>query len=161
MHHLLKPVIICIFVCLFTGIALNPVVAQESTATQEPTASETATGDRALVLETVKNFYIGDHTGSIEHKKLSMHEAGAYRYINRSGEYVESKFKLDSDDSDPTYKEELLSIEVYENVALARLRLEKLEKKIDSKVEYKLMTMHKSKIGWRITSISWGFGITH
>lgn len=114
--------------------------------------------DRKAILETIENFYIGDHTGSIKHKKLSMHEKGAYRYINRDGEYAESVFQLDSDDSDPNYKEELLSIEIYDKLAVARLRLDQFQRK---KPEYKVMTLHKAKGIWKITGISWGFGITH
>ena len=149
---------VCVLSCLMIGIAINHSVAQQ-TSDKQVHGSET--GDRVLVVETVKNFYIGDKTGSIEHKTLSMHVDGAYRYVNRKGDYVESKFKLDSDHADPSYKEELLGIEVYENVALARVRLEKIKKKEDSKIEYKLMTLHKTQNGWRVTSISWGFGVTH
>ena len=109
-------------------------------------------------METIENFYIGDHTGSIEHKKRSMHENGAYRYIDKNGKYSESKFQLDSDNADPNYKEELLSIEIYDKVALARLRLDQFR---TEKPEYKLMTLHKTNTGWKITSICWGFGITH
>lgn len=29
------------------------------------------------------------------------------------------------------------------------------------KAEYKLMTLHKASGEWKITNISWGFGITH
>ena len=109
-------------------------------------------------MTTIQNFYIGDHTGSIEHKKLSMHPDGAYRYVNKDGEYSESQFRLDSDNADPNYQEELLSIEIYDKVALARLRLDQFRME---KPEYKLMTLHKVSEGWRITSISWGFGITY
>mgnify|MGYP000442234260 CR=1 FL=1 len=112
--------------------------------------------DRKAIIKTIENFYIGDHTGSIEHKKLSMHKKGAYRYVNRKGEYVESVFKLDSDNADTNYKEELLSIEIYDKLALARLRLDQFRTKVP---EYKLMTLHKSNDEWKITSITWGFGI--
>jgi len=114
--------------------------------------------DRKAIIKTIENFYIGDHTGSIEHKKLSMHEKGAYRYVNRDGEYSESIFRLDSDDSDMNYKEELLSIEIYDKLALARLRLDQF--KMDEP-EYKLMILHKANGDWKITSINWGFGVTH
>ncbi|MDA9774458.1 nuclear transport factor 2 family protein [Saprospiraceae bacterium] len=114
--------------------------------------------DRQAVITAIENFYIGDHTGSIKHKKLSMHEKGAYRYINRNGEYSESVFRLDSDDSDMNYKEELLSIEIYDKLAIARLRLDQVN---SEKAEYKVMTLHKAKGQWKITTISWGFGITH
>ena len=114
--------------------------------------------DREAILETIKNFYIGDHTGSISHKKASMHEMGAYRYVNKEGEYAESPFRLDSDSADPHYKEELLSIEIYDKVALARLRLDQFRTELP---EYKLMILHKAADDWKITSISWGFGVTH
>jgi hypothetical protein len=55
------------------------------------------------------------------------------------------------------YKEELLSIEIYETVALARLRL---ASKRRPEAEYKLMTVHKASGVWLITGISWGWGIT-
>lgn len=85
-----------------------------------------------------------------------MHEKGAYRYVNKKGEYAESIFRLDSDNADPNYKEELLTIEIYEKVALARLRLDQSYSKIP---EYKLMILHKVEGKWKITSITWGFGI--
>jgi len=121
-------------------------------------SSEADFSDRQAILKTIENFYIGDHTGSIEHKKLSMHENGAYRYVNRDGEYRESVFNLESDNADENYKEELLSIEIYENVALARLRLDQFRTELP---EYKLMILHKVAGEWKITTISWGFGITH
>ena len=114
--------------------------------------------DRQAILTTLDNFYIGDHTGSIKHKKLSMHEKGAYRYINRDGAYVESIFDLNSDDADPNYKEELLSVEIYDKLAIARLRLDMIN---SEHPEYKVMTLHKANGLWKITGISWGFGITH
>ncbi|MEX0274083.1 MAG: nuclear transport factor 2 family protein [Flavobacteriaceae bacterium] len=123
----------------------------------ENPASEVDFSDRNAILKTIEDFYIGDHTGSIEHKKRSMHEKGAYRYINRDGEYAESIFQLDSDNADPNYKEELLSIEIYDKLALARLRLNQFRTKLP---EYKLMTLHKIGGEWKITSITWGFGIT-
>lgn len=113
--------------------------------------------DRNAIIETIKNFYIGDHTGSIKHKKLSMHKNGAYRYVNKKGEYRESKFNLESNSADINYKEELLSIDIFDKVALAKLRLDQFK---TEKPEYKLMILHKSKNSWKITSISWGFGVT-
>ncbi|MEM6706348.1 MAG: nuclear transport factor 2 family protein [Acidobacteriota bacterium] len=113
--------------------------------------------DRKAVLETIENFYIGDHTGSTEHKKLSMHPEGAYRYVDKSGKYRESRFRVDSDDSDDQYTEELLGVDIFENVALARLRLEQNSRDVP---EYKLMTLHRVEGKWLITSISWGFGVT-
>lgn len=112
--------------------------------------------DRKAIIKTIENFYIGDHTGSIKHKKMSMHEKGAYRYVNRKGKYAESAFRLNSNDSDKNYKEELLSIEIYDKVALARLRLDQFKVKLP---EYKLMILHKANGEWKITSINWGFGI--
>jgi len=136
---------------LFIGLLSNTITAQSDIQGKD-------FSDRKAVLETIENFYIGDHTGSIKHKKLSMHEKGAYRYVNRDGEYAESVFRLDSDDSDPNYKEELLSIEIYGRMALARLRLKQFSRE---EPEYKLMTLHKAEDKWKITSITWGFGITH
>lgn len=114
--------------------------------------------ERQAIHTAIANFYIGDHTGSIKHKKLSMHEKGAYRYINRKGEYAESVFQLDSDDSDMNYKEELLSVEIYDKLAIAHVRLDQFNY---DQAEYKVMTLHKANGVWKITSISWGFGITH
>ena len=54
--------------------------------------------DRKAVIKTIENFYIGDHTGSIKHKKLSMHEKGAYRYVNKNGEFRMKLFKSLNDD---------------------------------------------------------------
>jgi len=85
-----------------------------------------------------------------------MHPQGAYRYVNKDGEYSESVFRLDSDNADPNYKEELLSIEIYDTLALARLRLDQFRMDVP---EYKLMTLHKANGDWKITSITWGFGI--
>lgn len=132
--------------------------AQKSEEAPEEPLVEIDFSDRQAVLETIANFYIGDHTGSIKHKKLSMHEQGAYRYVNRDGEYAESVFRLDSDDADPNYKEELLSVEIYDKLAIARLRLDQFNY---DKPEYKVMTLHKAGGVWKITGISWGFGITH
>jgi len=112
--------------------------------------------DRQAVHEAVNNFFIGDQTGSIEHKKLSMDPKGAYRYVNREGEYSEGIFDLESNDADPSYKEELLSVEIYGTLALARLRLVPHD---GNNTHYKLLTLHKTKNGWKVTSISWGFGI--
>lgn len=114
--------------------------------------------DRDAVKQTIENFYIGDHTGSLEHKKKSMHPNGAYRYVDKNGEYKESQFRLVESKGDTIYVEELLSVEIYENVALARLRLENQRRE---EAEYKLMTLHKTTEGWLITSICWGWGVTH
>lgn len=114
--------------------------------------------DREAVMETIENFYIGDHTGSLEHKVKSMHPEGAYRYVDRNGDYQESQFRLVESQGDTIYVEELLSIEIYETVALARLRLENQRRE---EAEYKLMTLHKTEEGWLITGISWGWGVTH
>jgi len=136
----------------------NSAFAQGIGVSVSNNSSETDFSDRQAILKTIENFYIGDHTGSIDHKKLSMHENGAYRYVNRDGEYRESVFNLESDNADENYKEELLSIEIYENVALARLRLDQFRTELP---EYKLMILHKIEGEWKITTISWGFGITH
>ena len=138
-------------------LSTSPLSAQTMEESKEAIVASDFS-DRQAIMETIKNFYIGDHTGSIKHKKMSMHEKGAYRYINKNGEYSESIFRLDSDNADPNYKEELLSIEIYDKVALARLRLDQF--KMDEP-EYKLMTLHKAGGQWKITSITWGFGITH
>jgi hypothetical protein len=113
--------------------------------------------ERVNVLKIVDLFYKGDHEGSKEYRKRSMHPQGAYRYVDSSGKYVEYKFEFYSGNADVSYKEELLSIDIYENVALVRLRLAFIDKE---EVEYKLMTLHKSSKGWLITGISWGMGIT-
>lgn len=134
------------------------LIGQTSDKNSDKQTMDRDFSDRHAVLKTIENFYIGDHTGSIEHKKLSMHEKGAYRYVNRNGAYVDSVFRPDSDDSDPNYKEELLSIEIYGRLAIARLRQEREGSK---HIEYKVMTMHKFGDDWKITTISWGFGITH
>lgn len=127
-----------------------------SASAQENTIKTDFT-DRQDIIKTIENFYIGDHTGSTKHKKLSMHKEGAYRYVNKDGKYIESVFKLDSKNADTNYKEELLSIEIHGKVALARLRLDQFR---TEKPEYKLMILHKTNEGWKITSICWGFGIT-
>ena len=122
------------------------------------TPKDKASSDRDAVKQTIENFYIGDHTGSLEHKKASMHPEGAYRYVDKSGVYKESQFRLEESKGDTMYVEELLSVEIYENVALARLRLENQRRE---EAEYKLMTLHKTAEGWLITGISWGWGVTH
>jgi len=152
----MKQLFQCTFYLLIFGFTSSSVYAQKTVNNTEA-IMESEFSERKAILETIKNFYIGDHTGSIKHKKLSMHEKGAYRYVNKNGKYSESVFRLDSDDSDQNYKEELLSIEIYSKVALARLRLDQF--KMD-KPEYKLMTLHKAGGQWKITSITWGFGIT-
>ncbi len=144
-----------LFLITFVLLAFS-VSGQEMLENSEKSTLEVDFTDRQAIIKTIKNFYIGDHTGNIKHKKLSMHEKGAYRYVNKNGEYSESIFRLDSDDSDTNYKEELLSIEIYDKVALARLRLDQFRSELP---EYKLMTLHKAKGEWKITSITWGFGI--
>lgn len=147
-----------LFLPLFTLILFtSSLSAQKTEKNSKESALEIDLSDRQAIIKTIKNFYIGDHTGSIKHKKLSMHEKGAYRYVNKDGEYSESIFRLDSDNADPNYKEELLSIEIYDKLALARLRLDQFRTKLP---EYKLMTLHKANGKWKITSITWGFGIT-
>ncbi len=114
--------------------------------------------DRAAILQTIDAFYIGDHTGSEAHRRASMHPDGAYRYVDREGVYKESRFRLEGGGADTLYVEELLSVEIYEHVALARLRLVNQRRDVP---EYKLMTLHKTSEGWRITTIAWGWGVTH
>lgn len=146
-----------VLILLFTLFMLSSTLSAQSNESQTETKIESDFSDRKAILKTIENFYIGDHTGSIEHKKLSMHENGAYRYVNKAGEYKESVFRLDSDDSDQNYKEELLSVEIYDKMALAKLRLDQFKME---EPEYKLMILHKANGDWKITSISWGFGIT-
>ncbi len=119
-------------------------------------SQETDFSDRQAILTATENFFISDHTGSIKHKKLSMHATGAYRYVNRDGDYSESTFDLDSDDSDTSYKEEILSVEIYGTLALVKLRLAELS----GGQHYKVLTLHKAKDEWKITSIVWGSEIT-
>lgn len=146
-----------IYLSLIVFILFTPSLsAQEAENVPDTSTSQTDFPDRKAILKTIENFYIGDHTGSIKHKKLSMHEKGAYRYVNKNGEYKESTFQLDSDNADTNYKEELLSVEIYDKVALARLRLDQFRSELP---EYKLMILHKANGEWKITSISWGFGI--
>lgn len=135
-----------------------PLSAQSTDKNLEQASGNTEFTDRQAIIKTIENFYIGDHTGSTKHKKLSMHEKGAYRYVDKNGNYSESVFQLDSDDSDTNYKEELLGIEIYDIMALARLRLDQFNYDLP---EYKLMILHKANGDWKITSITWGFGITH
>ncbi len=145
----------CLVIPVFFTFSLSAQKMEESI---KESSIETDFTDRKAIIETIENFYIGDHTGSIKHKKLSMHEKGAYRYVNKDGKYSESLFQLDSDNADTNYKEELLSIEIYDKLALARLRLDQFR---TEKPEYKLMILHKADGKWKITSINWGFGITH
>lgn len=145
----------CLVIPVFFTFSLSAQKMEESI---EKSSIETDFTDRKAIIETIENFYIGDHTGSIKHKKLSMHEKGAYRYVNKDGKYSESLFQLDSDNADTNYKEELLSIEIYDKLAMARLRLDQFR---TEKPEYKLMILHKADGKWKITSINWGFGITH
>ena len=122
-----------------------------------PTPPVAASPDRDAIIQTISDFYVGDHTGSVEHKRKSMHPRGAYRFVNKAGEYQEDTFQLVASKGDTLYKEELLSIEIYETVALARLRL---ASKRRPEAEYKLMTLHKAKGAWLVTGISWGWGVT-
>lgn len=119
--------------------------------------SDTTFTDRAAIVATIEAFYIGDHTGSEAHRRASMHPDGAYRYVDRDGQYREHRFELVEGGADTSYTEELLSIEIYEHVALARLRLDSQRRE---EAEYKLMTLHRTSEGWRITSIAWGWGVT-
>ena len=149
-----------LFPILLFGILTHVLSAQSATSKSNSDVVEMKSdfSDRKAILKTLENFYIGDHTGSVEHMKLSMHEKGAYRYINRDGEYVESVFNLDSGHADTNYKEELLSIEIYSRLAIAKLRLKQFSRE---EPEFMVMTLHKANGQWKITGISWGFGITH
>ena len=85
-----------------------------------------------------------------------MHENGAYRYVNRDGEYIDSIFRIDSDYSDTSYKEEILSIEVFGTLAMVKLRLAELS----GGQHYKLLILHKANDEWKISTIVWGSEIT-
>ncbi len=122
-----------------------------------PASTPAASPDRDAIRQTISDFYIGDHTGSVEHKRKSMHPRGAFRFVDKAGDYQESPFQLVATRGDTLYTEELLSIEIYETVALARLRL---ASKRRPEAEYKLMTLHKVQGAWLITGISWGWGVT-
>lgn len=139
-------------------LLLSLVLPLIAVGTASTPPAEAPSPDRDAVLETIAAFYIGDHTGSLEHKRASMHPQGAYRYVNADGEYRESTFRLVEGGADTLYTEELLSVEIYEHVALARLRLENQRRE---EAEYKLMTLHKTEDRWRITGISWGWGVVH
>ncbi|MEM6831171.1 MAG: hypothetical protein AAF551_11715, partial [Bacteroidota bacterium] len=54
------------------------VSAQEAEKHANESTSQLDFSDRQAILKTIESFYIGDHTGSIKHKKRSMHEKGAY-----------------------------------------------------------------------------------
>lgn len=118
-------------------------------------ASSIAT-DRQNIIKVVEIFYQGDHQGSKELRMASLHPQGAYRYVDAKGNYVESKFQFYEGNPDTSYQEEILSIDIYQHVALVRLRLDFKDNPVS---EYKLMTLHKSNAGWLITSISWGMGV--
>lgn len=143
---------------LFCLLSLCPtgLQAQVNMDNARTNVLDTDFEDRKAIINTLQNFYIGDRTGSIEHKKKSMHPKGAYRYIDRDGKYEEFVFDLESNDADTSFEEELLSIEIYSRVALARVR--QIREGSD-KPEYKLMVLHKAEGQWLITSISWGFGV--
>ena len=111
-------------------------------------------GDRNDIVTTINNFYIGDKTGSKAHKAMSMHPSGAYRYVNKNGEFSQHVFVIKEGGADTTYDHELLSIDIFGQVASAKLRLENKE---TGKAEYKIMLLNKINTQWRITTISWGF----
>lgn len=144
------------FPILFFNLFTTSLYAQKTEKNIEDSSLKIDFSDRKAIIQTTEFFFIGDHTGSIKHKKLSMHEKGAYRSVNKNGEYSESQFDLNSDDADTSYKEELLSIEIYGKLALVRLRLADLR----GGHHYKLLTMHKAGGEWKITTITWGLGIT-
>lgn len=151
-----RALLFVLFSFLLTGSAFAQAAPADLDAALQP--GEATFPDREAVLATIEAFYIGDHTGSVEHRRASMHPEGAYRYVDREGTYQENLFRLVEGGADTLYTEELLSIEIYENVALARLRLENQRRE---EAEYKLMTLHRTGGRWLITGISWGWGITH
>lgn len=130
--------------------------SQKKVENMEVQKVKTDFSDRQAIINTTNNFFIGDHTGDIKYKKLSMHEKGAYRFVNRDGEYQEYVFDLESNDADTSYKEELLHIEIYASVALVHLRLAELS----GGYHYKQLTLHKIGNEWKITTITWGTEIT-
>jgi len=143
---------------LLSFIAFSPsLYSQDFGINAKSTISKYDFSDRQAIITATENFFIGDHTGSIKHKKLSMHENGAYRFVNKDGEYSEYVFDLDSEDSDTSYTEEILSIEILDRVALVRLRLAEVK----GGQHYKMLTLHKVKGDWKITTITWGSGITY
>jgi len=113
-------------------------------------------GDRNDIVTTIENFYIGDKTGSKIHKTKSLHPKGAYRYVNKKGEFKEHTFVIKEGGADTSYDHELLSIDIFGQVATVKLRL---ENKKTAKAEYKVMLLNKVKQQWLITTISWGFEI--
>jgi len=112
--------------------------------------------ERSDIITTIDNFYIGDKTGSKAHKVKSLHPKGAYRYVNKKGEFAQSNFVFKQGGADTSYNHELLSIDIFGQIASAKLRLENKE---SGKVEYKIMLINKVKSQWLITTISWGFEI--
>jgi hypothetical protein len=144
-----------LFILVFSLFSIL-IFAQKDENNSKENTLKTDLSDRKAIIKTIENFYIGDHTGSVKHKKSSMHKKGAYRYVNKEGKYMESTFRLDANNADVNYKEELLSIEIYDKVALARLRLNQFKNKLP---EYKLMILHKADNEWKITSINWGYGV--
>ena len=138
-------------------LAAPPTPASASSVALGSADPDTLFHDRAAVLAAVEAFYVGDHTGSRAHRAASMHPRGAYRYVNSDGEYREHPFEIVEGGADTLYTEELLGVEIYEDVALARLRLENQRRE---EAEYKLMTLHKTEGRWLITSIVWGWGVT-
>ncbi|MEM1115728.1 MAG: nuclear transport factor 2 family protein [Bacteroidota bacterium] len=139
------------------SVLLSLAVLATTGVAAQPTPADADFADRAAILATIEAFYIGDHTGSEAHRRASMDPRGAYRYVDREGVYRESRFELVEGGADTSYVEELLSVEIYETVALARVRLESERR---DEAEYKLMTLHKTAAGWRITTIAWGWGVT-
>jgi len=112
--------------------------------------------ERSNIVTTIENFYIGDKTGSKAHKIKSLHPKGAYRYVNKKGKFSQHTFVINEGGADTSYDHELLSIEIFGQVALAKLRL---ENKKTAKAEYKIMLLNRINDEWLITTISWGFEI--
>ena len=143
---------------IMSSFTVSSLSAQAEIGSTGTTLVDADFDDRAAVHTAIKNFFIGDHTGSVKHKKLSMHEKGAYRYVTRDGKYGDGVFSFKEGDSDQTYTEELLDVEIYGNMALVKCRLNRDNAPLPS---YKLFTLHKFEVGWRITTITWGYGITY
>ena len=80
--------------------------------------------DRTDIVTTIENFYIGDKTGSKVHKEKSLHPTGAYRHVNKKGEFIEYTFVIKEGGADTSYDHELLSIDIFGQVATVKLRLE-------------------------------------
>ncbi len=68
-----------------TALLLASLLLAVGHSTAAPPAV-TPSPDRDAIIQTIADFYIGDHTGSVEHKRRSMHPQGAFRFVDRAGE---------------------------------------------------------------------------